>query len=459
MKGSALNKSGNPANNAVTQPLMAHYFYLLAENDIPLKQIKQIFSQNYNMTACRNEIALDDTVFPLYKAFCADITDGLKADFLYSIHGNVKILALLWHAEPQSVTSTDFDFVSINEKIKNNLEGLIGEASVEITNTVDAGNLLEWETDYGNLYHNIPGLRDDRHHYFLSTASKKEKTVDELLLSVMPELALQINKLCKETIFYEDRRKALIKEKAEIDKSINESLHKQMVSRNKDENYRKELEEEAGRLSGYYAILSNSLLMIMESVTALYNDLERLSEIFEQNNNSEDLPPLFAHYKNRFGKKINDLERDAASMQKSVDNARAAIELVQTKAELFRGNETMALQVQTKELLDQNIEVQHELVALQVAAGVVEFVLIFYYSIKSWESIIPDHATDYLNPFIKILIVGGFSGSVVTLTHFVAQAVKQKKIRKGAVITFSLVILALISMFVASYFAIKFKKS
>jgi multisubunit Na+/H+ antiporter MnhB subunit len=89
-----------------------------------------------------------------------------------------------------------------------------------------------------------------------------------------------------------------------------------------------------------------------------------------------------------------------------------AIDVIRMKISIERGRET--------------IELQHESISLQVAAGFIEFIVVFYYTLNSWK-ILAGKVFSTLSPGVILITLTAFSSSVVLFTHAVAAARKEKK--------------------------------
>ncbi len=79
--------------------------------------------------------------------------------------------------------------------------------------------------------------------------------------------------------------------------------------------------------------------------------------------------------------------------------------------------EIIALQAQTKELVNQNVVLQKEKSSLESAARLIELVVIFYYVLKSWDSLWIAKNTSHLPAAVEFLVVAMFSVSMVTMAH------------------------------------------
>jgi cation transport ATPase len=140
-------------------------------------------------------------------------------------------------------------------------------------------------------------------------------------------------------------------------------------------------------------------------------------------------------------KKFQDrLEKEERLLSNTLTGIKTAIDIVDTKVGLQRGKESLTLQQQTQHL-------QEEGTSMQMATSMIEFVLVFFYSLESWE-ILSSHEVFTLIPVIlKIGLIGSFAFMAVVATHFLAMSWREHwKLNKGVVISFAILVAILISI-------------
>ena len=93
---------------------------------------------------------------------------------------------------------------------------------------------------------------------------------------------------------------------------------------------------------------------------------------------------------------------------------------------------------------------QEERLALQVAAGFVEFVLIFYYTLKSWEGVAGHEVFDHVPPLLRLLVVAGVAAGATIGTHSLADAIQHKKANKGVWLAAVLIVISLTALVILS---------
>lgn len=452
-----------------TTPYLAHYFYAL-NDQLPVNELFSHFSEKLPLVKCHDQLFISNSKIALSKPF-SSIEENRTINFYLGTLGELTIFAIIWNSDDFNEQILDDEIIEL-ENIRKSTKALVGNILGESTvysgtKPFNAENYLDnlsenkkrhisIDLDTGLLLKQITSINDWRHFYGLEIVDKDLANI--FLLNNLPHIDLLLHKLKKEVLLFEEQRRVFEQQKIEVDKEINKSLHNKTTLDQKSENYRNRLENEINKLAGFYGKLSNALYVTSSSIATLERDLRKIKNLDVKLSPNSEQSELSRYYEKLFEEQLELLEGEQESLRLSQENASAAISIVQTKVELFRGNEEMALQTQTKELLDQNVHVQNELLALQLATGVIEFVLVFYYTLKSWEGLLPEKLTYIIHPLIKLGTVSAFALSLVMFTHFVANKIKKKPAGKGMLISGVSLLLSFGAMFVISYLIMGLKK-
>ncbi|HLC20734.1 MAG TPA: hypothetical protein VJM10_01330, partial [Candidatus Methylomirabilis sp.] len=299
-------------------------------------------------------------------------------------------------------------------------------------------------TRFGPLYH-YPGESDGNGYLLLSS----EEDFRDFTLNRLPQTDLVLQRLARESAYFEDQRKTVTQEMQDVDREVNQLLHRKVVAVSPDPATFGELESAISRLAKIYGLLATDLQIIRSARGTLGSDLQAFfSEIESILVAGDGEDPLSAHYRNRYGGLLRRLEGADGDLQLSLRNAQGALGLLQAQVELFRGSEVMAVQSQTKELLSQNLLLQRERSALQLGAQVVEFVVVLYYGLQIWRSVA---SLEGVPPLLELGLGVVFSGSAVGLTHFIASALtKHNRSRAGLFISIACLVASIAGMGAAS---------
>lgn len=272
----------------------------------------------------------------------------------------------------------------------------------------------------------LTGHKPGERGYYCLAASAPE----EILSLAFPDADAQLKKLDRVATHFGYQRKTIENERAEVDRNVGALLHRQVVAA-EEAPEAAVLEEQITSLSRMFGMLATDSLMVRQAAQRMKKDVDQLRQAFAV---------LFApgfitvneianHYERLFSDDIAAASSEAQNLAFSRKSAQAAIEVVRTQVELLRAGEEAVIQEQTRELLSRSLLLQKERMALQVATGFVEFVLVFYYVLKSWEGIAGYATVEHIAPLWRLLSVGGIAAGAAVGTHFLAQALQRRTAR------------------------------
>ncbi|MCK5587642.1 MAG: hypothetical protein KAI34_02820, partial [Candidatus Lokiarchaeota archaeon] len=191
--------------------------------------------------------------------------------------------------------------------------------------------------------------------------------------------------------------------------------------------------------------IANYTYMIKDAVFTIRNELMKLDECLS----SFCIERRFESEYIQMNKKFQDrLEVEGSLLSNTLTGIKTAIDVVDTKVGLVRGKESLTLQKQTQHL-------QEEGTSMQMATSMIEFVLVFFYSLESWE-ILTSHEVFVLIPVVfKVGLIGLFAFMAVVATHFLAKSWRENwKLNKGVLISFIILVGILVSIIlITQYYA------
>lgn len=270
---------------------------------------------------------------------------------------------------------------------------------------------------------------------------------DTIVSTLFPQVDSIIKKLVRAAAYFDDQRNTIIRERTGVDREIGALLHRQVVvSATGERTDPAALEKQIDSLSHMFGVLATDSLLVRQAGDRLEADTSQLQRVLDT------LCPIGAdeigaHYLGRFRGALESVKDEARNLHFSRQNAQAGIEVVRTQVELLRAGEEAAVQAQTKELLSHSLVLQKERMALQVAAGFVEFVLVFYYVLKSWEGIAGLETVEHISPVNRMAVVGCFAVSAAVGTHFLAQSLSSRSWRNpGLWISVAVLVLSFTAM-------------
>lgn len=432
------------------QVCVANYFYFHKDDAEAMSAFKNhIFSSpDLCCPALADNLFLGREADSASKIAHADYADGGALQIYLNLLPDVAVFCMLWGG-------SDHDQLHHLERLANLTEGSpakhFGEATVFIGDTIsdfllpdeeeaeeeddadlgipisDGGDTLALAGSFGDLFHLPPGDGDRAHYYSLSPL---EGLSDGLFLRLvtqkLPELDMSIRRLQQKQVVFEDRRVAIESERRAMDGAVGRFFHREAAAQNEGDKARSDrLASEIGRLSQVYAVLATDAQLMKEAEASFKEEIDALHRCAGAIAGHTLFPdsPLLAYYDGRFGSKLQSLSVESAALAMSLDRVGAAIDIIRTEVGLLRGSEAIEIQNQTRELLRHNVALQQERMALLVAAQVIEFVVVFYYSLSAWDAIVGIEQMEKIPVMIRFGAVALFSGASVGLTHMVAKTI------------------------------------
>jgi hypothetical protein len=151
------------------------------------------------------------------------------------------------------------------------------------------------------------------------------------------------------------------------------------------------------------------------------------------------------------------LEKGLRSLQVTLNNAQTAITSMRMEVELFRSAEAGRLQAEIKEAQNLSVSVQGELknmqhttlelqkegVFLQTAAGFIEFILIFYYSLGAWH-LINIHGFEKATPTFRFIFGLVMGLSMTGMGHFLTDSIKEKRLNPWLLLCLAVTVIMLV---------------
>jgi hypothetical protein len=100
--------------------------------------------------------------------------------------------------------------------------------------------------------------------------------------------------------------------------------------------------------------------------------------------------------------------------------------------------------------METNTAIQKQSLTFQFAAGLIEFIILAYYSHSLWKSLVPG-AYHAIASWIQLLFVIAFSANTVYLTHLIAEYVQgEKHVKRQLQFFLAMLVIILVTVLVAS---------
>ncbi len=414
-------------------PVAARYFYFHVENSDEIKALWMELAKSMGIKLdAKDPTELVVNALKSHGITVVTAVKGKNAKLSVLLYRNVVIISGLFNYAgeiDEVIKKVDFKDLPSSEITIGGAIVVMGSQK-ELDKAIQAlgPGFTVIETNTGTLYQFDETPGEKKHFYYLSPIGDADN-LEHFLLQHFPPFDFAIHKLHMERDYFKNQRKWVITEKSEIDKTIGDILHKRIVGETLNPAYINVLEKEIDTLSTKYAILVNDGHLIRKARTTLEDDID--SVYSHLNDFTKILPEGSLEILRPSMELKKKLLEDELSLSYAIKNTKTAIDIVRMNVDLLRSRE--------------NIFLQEEAISFQVAAGVLEFIIIFYYGIASWEHLIGVERLDFIPPPTRFISIFLFASFAVLMTHFVGVSFKEKwKVNKGMIISGA----ALIAVFI-----------
>lgn len=275
---------------------------------------------------------------------------------------------------------------------------------------------------------------------YLAVLHKPNRRHTRFLTEQLPLIQLTIIRLQMMSNLMRDRNQIVSREKADLDRRLNQVLHTGLVVETGQIEVINELEEHLKLLSTGYGKIVNDFSIILDGQQRIESLLDQLRRQLSLVLSSALSPELREQIFDPFERRLDDLKSTLGELRISRENHQAAIEVVRSRIDLLMSKENIATQSQIRNLLEVNTSIQKQSLTFQFAAGLIEFIILAYYSHSLWKALAPD-AYHTIAGWIQFLIVIAFSGNTVYLTHLLAEYIQGEEHIKKRLLIFSLPLL------------------
>jgi hypothetical protein len=394
-------------------------FYYFIEDDInSLKKLMEIFSRNGLLPSSKND--------PL----ATRQTEGVLYNLDYP-QGKQKILAVRtsmnddsWQTALDELKAREEEDILAGNDIMGSLTILCGTESWEEM-TAKACAIIP--DDIGETFKLRNGemacLKRDRgkgEATYLCRLDHIESADLSFLSRRMPSFYAGVLRLNALDFVLNDRLISIRREKDEMHQDLIKILHAKLVMNKATLIEAEELEGEIRRLATAYGKLVGDQNLVVDGL----KELETALLVMERQINADTallLPAaVFAQMTESYQQRREDLRNMRDDLNEVQEDYRAAMDVVQSKIEVMNSRTNIATQEQIKGLLEVNTEMQKQGLVYQYAAGLIEFIVLAYYSHTLW-SHLQHTAYTVIPSWIQFVMVMLFSGNIVWATHLIAE--------------------------------------
>lgn len=255
---------------------------------------------------------------------------------------------------------------------------------------------------------------------------------------------LRLNMVCN---LYRDRNSTITREISSCDTRLSNILHTELVSETAAMKKVEELEEQVQELSSSYGILAGDYNMIREGISRINGLLQAVllqikGEYFWQMDSGLEGSILNPYYR-----RLSELKSTADELRASRENHQAAIDVVRSRIDIMLSFQNIETQGRIKTLMELNTSMQKQSLTFQIAAGIIEFIVLAYYSHSLWKNL-AHNAYNLIPPGVQLFMVVLFSWTAVYCTHLIAEYRQGDHHVRGRMMLYSGLLLALLFIIV-----------
>ncbi|MDD2511593.1 MAG: hypothetical protein PHG94_10780, partial [Syntrophomonas sp.] len=238
--------------------------------------------------------------------------------------------------------------------------------------------------------------------------------------SELPLLEARLLRLRMISSFLREQKNTVLREREQLDQELSAILHTQLVMEKGSAEEAMELEKQVEGLSRAYGKIAGDYNTLLSAA----NRLSSLLQSFRQQPGSLDGADLsegfISDMISPYLRCLREIEDAQNNVMVSRENHQAAIEVVRSKIDIMNARSNIATQEEIRNLMQLNVTIQKQSLVFQYAAGLIEFIVLAYYSHSLWSHLAPG-AYGAIPGWIQFLVVIAFSGNTVYCTHLMAE--------------------------------------
>lgn len=336
------------------------------------------------------------------------------------------------------------------KELAKSTSSIVGETTVLVSSTSDVNKtteqlelvfpqarLVQTELKGGLLVHLAVADKEKEHrHYYSYLPEGSSGTVDFLTkLFLVPDVLTQI--VQRKANFYFKQSLSIKKGRTEVDRVINDILHRPAAKMERATISL--MEDEVEKLSSNYTSLANNVNLLKKSYTETEKEVEMLQEeLVKFEIDPSQVNGFHSLYIMPIREMIESFKTEAKLQQESLHNAKTAIDIIRTQVELARGGQSLSLQERTTLFL--------------VAGGFIEFIMVFYYTLHTWNIMIGDKRFENLAAPMRFMLAMFFAAALVVATYFAAESIREKRFTQGLIFSAGIALSMLFIMIILTTF-------
>lgn len=267
----------------------------------------------------------------------------------------------------------------------------------------------------------------------------------------LPCIEASLLRLDRINSYYREQKRLILKEKEGLDQRLSRILHSNTVSASTHAQQMEEFENQLHTLASSFGIIAGDYSIILEGASRIRQMTNYSRYLMDKQKEIEVDDTLYEKIFDYYFTKLKDMENLAEGLRISRENYQAAINVIRSKLDILISHENINTQNQIKNIMELNTSIQKQGLIFQFAAGLVEFIVLAYYSHSLWKAL-AYNAYHMVPGWLQFIITCIFSGTTVYLTHLIAEYIQGEKHHRRRIILLSIfLLLMLICIFTGSF--------
>ncbi len=406
-------------------PSLAYYYYFYSEDQENILAFIKGLKESYDLKNQKKVFAeLKD-----YSSFRLIASAGKENIILNTlILEDITLLELIVSLPEEEWGEFIKNHIRIKEPLQDQLKNFLGEGILLVTSpggeipkkVVERFDIITeyiiTELEVGRLYLLKSWAKEYNIYGFIP-----ERDYEEFIFGALPYINLYVHFLETKVDFYIQKGKYMKEKRHEINIKVGEILGRTITLFKDSKKRQMTLEKEIDELSNVYSSLALNVSYLKSSLVSMDTDIRKLESKIESL-----LSPGGQNGLNSELKRYKDIramlkEEEEFSLL-TLEEVKEAIDVVRTRVELLN----------SKEALD----IQKQGFNLQVSAGVIEVIIVYYYTLNIWRILSPGKVFQNIPYYYRFYLVLLFSFFVFTFTHYSVHAMAEKKLyNKGMIVS------------------------
>jgi hypothetical protein len=366
------------------------------------------------------------------------------------------VLALALSPEGSLKEAMDYIW-SLERQAKVDLDMILGQATVVISEGQNWEELLEQAAAaFGNKPHGEIAVKNGqlvryalspaRALYIAQPGTYNAKTSNFWGQRLAQLEAQQLNTGLVSRLL-RDQLAQVKREGSALERELSLILHANLVSARGAHKQAEELDAQLNTLTSSYGKIAGSRHLVTQGQSRLQYLVNQFGRLLRQESLLETVQPLYQSWMETYQERLDELAQVEANLQTAQQDYLAGIEVVRSRIDMMNNRSNLDTQAQIRALLEQNTEMQKQSLVFQYAAGLIEFIVLAYYSHSLWKNLAHDGYL-LIPSWIQFVMVLLFSGNAVYCTHLLAEYMQGDHHVKSKAIAAVVVLLALLMVII-----------